>query len=274
MAPVDNLETYTHGHSDGVIAAHATRTVENSAGFLAPHLESGMSLLDFGCGPGSITIGLAAAVAPGEVVGIDANDAALDSARRLAADRGSSNLSFEAGDVYRLEFTDGRFDIAYGHQVLQHLARPRQALGEVRRVLRPGGLLAVRDVDYATIVHSPRDERIDRWLDVYRTMARNNGGEPDAGRYLPQWVAAAGFVDLRSSTSTWTYSEPDARRAWAALWTNRLMATRHRRFILEYELATEDEIEEMIAGWVEWAASDHGFAAMLHGEVLAVAPPR
>src|SRR5437016_8777885 len=79
-------DTYTHGHHDSVLRSHRWRTAANSAGYLLPHLEPGMDLLDVGCGPGTITVDLAARVAPGRTTGVDNAPAAIDEARRLAAD--------------------------------------------------------------------------------------------------------------------------------------------------------------------------------------------
>src|SRR5580765_5979611 len=114
-------EQYTHGHAPATLKQHAQRTADEAAAFLLPHLRPGMRLLDVGCGPGSITRGFAERLAPGQVVGIDLSRAALDGARRDAADRGLTNLQYEEGSVYQLRFADGSFDVAYAHQVLQHL---------------------------------------------------------------------------------------------------------------------------------------------------------
>src|SRR3954471_12270114 len=79
------VDTYTHGHADPVLQSHRWRTVENSAGYIAPHLRAGLDLLDVGCGPGTITVDLAGRVAPGgRVVGLDVSSAPLDEARDLA----------------------------------------------------------------------------------------------------------------------------------------------------------------------------------------------
>ena len=60
-------DRYTHGHHESVVQNHARRRAEVDAWFLLPRLTAGMRLLDAGCGPGTITVGLAKAVAPGEV---------------------------------------------------------------------------------------------------------------------------------------------------------------------------------------------------------------
>src|SRR5207249_2091690 len=105
QAPVRH-ETYTHGHAPAVVRHHAKRTAEEAAAFLLPELRPGMRLLDVGCGPGSITRGLAEIVAPGQVVGLDMSSETLDAARRDAAARGLENLRYEIGSVYELAFPD------------------------------------------------------------------------------------------------------------------------------------------------------------------------
>ncbi len=114
-------DTYTHGHPDSVLRSHRGRTAQNSAGYLLPHLRSGMSLLDAGCGPGTITIDLAARVAPGTALGIDREPAVITEAGRLLPAGSSANVKFATGDVYSLDLDDKSFDVVHAHQVLQHL---------------------------------------------------------------------------------------------------------------------------------------------------------
>jgi len=87
-------ESYVHGYSASEQQRLATRTATGAAGFFIPHLHGGMSLLDCGCGPGSITLGLAEVVAPGLVVGVDVEPRKVEAARTLAADRRLANVSF------------------------------------------------------------------------------------------------------------------------------------------------------------------------------------
>ena len=119
---------YTHGHHDSVLRSHRRRTAKNSAAYLLPLLAPGMSLLDVGCGPGTITVDLAPRVAPGPVVGVDRAAEVLAEADALLADRPATNVRFEPGDISGLAFADGTFDVVHAHQVLQHLADPVAAL--------------------------------------------------------------------------------------------------------------------------------------------------
>src|SRR6185369_12659825 len=132
-----------------VLRSHSSRTARSSAAYLLGRLRPGLNLLDVGCGPGTITADLAELIAPGRVAAIDAADAAIDGARAVLAERGLSNVELSVGDVYALEFPDQSFDVVHAHQVLQHLGDPVAALAEMRRVIRPGGVVAARDVDYA-----------------------------------------------------------------------------------------------------------------------------
>src|SRR4051812_37849146 len=178
------VATYTHGHGDEVLRAYRRRSAENSAGYLLRVLRPGLDLLDVGCGPGSITVDLAARVAPGRVLGVDVASTPLEQARELAA-RAGVQAEFRVGDVYALEADDGSFDVVHAHQVLQHLTDPVAALREMARVCRPGGVIAVRDVDYGGFLTFPADAGLDRWLEVYYGGARGHAAGPGGGRRLP-----------------------------------------------------------------------------------------
>ncbi len=193
-------DVYTHGHHESVLRSHTWRTAENSSGYLLEHLKSGMDLLDVGCGPGTITVDLARRVAPGRVTGIDRSADVVAKAGTYASEQGA-DVRFETGDVYALAYDDASFDVVHAHQVLQHLSDPVAALKEMRRVLRSGGVLAARDADYSSFGWGPLDPRLDRWLEIYRAVARRNDGEPDAGRFLKKWALDAGFSDVQVTSS-------------------------------------------------------------------------
>ena len=261
-------DTYSHGHHASVLRSHEWRTAENSAGYLLGHLEHGRRLLDVGCGPGTITAELAALVAPGEVVGIDASAEVVARAGELGNSR-APNLRFEVGDVYVLGWPDASFDVVHAHQVLQHLSDPVAALREMRRVLVTGGLLAVRDSDYGAFTWFPESPGLDRWLELYHQITERNQAEADAGRRLGGWVRAAGFDDVTVSTSTWTFADPESRAWWGDMWADRVLQSAFRDQAVAYGLTTDDELADLSAAWRSWASAPDGFFAVLHGEVLA-----
>lgn len=268
MAPAER-DRYTHGHHDSVLSSHRTRTAADSAAYLLPRLRPGQRLLDVGCGPGTITVDLASHVAPGEVVALERQASVLAEVEALAAERGLAALSTAVGDAYALPFDEGDFDVVHAHQVLQHLSDPVAALREMRRVTRPGGLVAVRDADYAAMTWYPGDPRLERWRAVYRAVARANGAEPDAGRRLLSWARAAGLARVEPSASVWLFAEPERRAWWAETWARRSVDSDMAAQALEQGLATSDELAAMAAGWRSWAQQPDAWFSVLHGEILA-----
>jgi len=261
--------TYTHGHHESVLRSHTWRTAENSSAYLLPHLRPGQSLLDVGCGPGTITADLALLVAPGDVVGLDAAADVVTQAQEHAADLGLANVRFEVGDLFALGYPDASFDVIHMHQVLQHLADPVAALVELRRVLRPDGVLAARDSDYGAFTWAPSDPLLDRWLELYFAITARNGHDARIGPHLLGLAHEAGFGDVIASSSTWTYTDPDTRRWWAGLWADRVRYSRFAEQAREYELSDTDELEEIAAAFLRWADSDDAIFVIPHVEILA-----
>ena len=258
---------YVHGYPPAVRASHGRRTAENSAAYLLPHLRRGASLLDLGCGVGSITADLAARVAPGRVVGVDVSDEVLASARAAADERGVA-VELVVADACALPFADGTFDVAHAHQVLQHLPDPVAALRELRRVTRPGGLVAVRDVDFATVHAFPDLPGLQAWQSAYRRTARAAGGEPDAGSRLTGWAREAGFGDVVPSASVWLFATGEDRDWWGGTWAERTGASGLTQRMLAAGAADAEGVRAMVAAWREWTAHPDGWMAMTHGEVL------
>ena len=162
----------------------AMRTTAKDAALFVPYLRPGMQVLDVGSGPGSITVGLAEAVAPGEVVGMDMQQLQVERASVLAAERGVRNARFEVGDAYRLPFPDGSFDAAFANAVIFHLNEPVRALAEMRRVLRPRGIAAVNDPDFVTVLFTPATPLLEQWLALVIRVLQHNGGDPFWARHL------------------------------------------------------------------------------------------
>ena len=255
------MTRYTHGHHESVLRSHRWRTAENSCAYLLPSLRPGDSLLDVGCGPGTITADLAGRVG-GEVLGIDPGASVVEEARRDFPD-----VRFEVGDLFELEST---WDVVHAHQVLQHLSDPVAALRQMGRLARR--IVAVRDSDYPAFLWTGGDERLDRWLEVYLAVCRRNGAHPDAGRHLLRWAHEAGLGDVTYTTSTWTYATPEERAWWGDLWSVRATSSAFATQAVEYGIATEEELAAIADGWRAWAATDDAVFVVLHGEVLARIP--
>jgi ubiquinone/menaquinone biosynthesis C-methylase UbiE len=259
-------DRYTHGHQPSVVNAHATRTIENSAAYLVPHLSPGMSLLDVGCGPGSITAQFVDRLGPqGRVLGIDLSDDVISTARARHPDSGAQ---FETMDLYALDIADDSFDIAHAHQVLQHVSDPVAALVEMRRVVRPGGVIAVRDADYAAMHWAPESPTLERWQSIYRRVAHANDAEPDAGRHLLRWARQAGFTDITPSVDTWLYATPERREWWGSTWAERVVSSSLADQAVEGGFADRGELEAIADGWRVWIQEPDGWFVVVHGQLL------
>ncbi len=268
MTTDDTSTGYLHGHHDSVLRSHRQRTADNSAAYLLPHLRPDDRVLDAGCGPGTITVGLAARVPDGSVVGVDASGDVLAEARATAA-AAAADVAFEVGDVTDLRFDDGTFDVVHVHQVLQHLPDPVAALTELHRVCRPGGVVAAREGDYGAMCWHPSSPDLDEWRSLYQAVARATGGEPDAGRHVAAWARAAGFSVVTASGSAWCFAAPEERVWWGGLWAERLTRSRFAEQARTTGLATHADLVRLAGAWRRWAAADDACFLVPHGEVLA-----
>jgi SAM-dependent methyltransferase len=266
-----NPDIYLHGHHDSVLKSHRRRTAENSAGYLLARLPSDAHVLDVGCGPGTITADLAARVTGGQVTGIDTAADVLAIARQEADRRGRANVRFEVGDVYGLAFDDGTFDLVHAHQVLQHLSDPVAALAEMRRVCRPGGLVAARDGDYGGMFWFPGDPGLTEWRALYRNVARAVGGEPDAGRRILSWARQAGFAAIEVSAASACYTMP-ADRWLATSWAERLTESSLGDLAVEHCLATRQDLERLARAWLRWAAREDAWFYTPSAQILCEVP--
>lgn len=264
-----NPARYTHGHHPSVLRSHKWRTAVNSASYLLPHLRPDATVLDVGCGPGTITADLAALVPNGSVLGVDVEPNIVAAAN--ASYSNSENLTFATADVMAgLPYADSSFDIVHAHQVLQHVACPDSALREMQRVCRRGGLVAARDADYAGMTWAPELAGLDSWAARYGELARANGGEPNAGRHMLRWARNAGFKDVTASASVWCFADDYSRAWWGGLWADRVTSS---SLADQWRAAgvPEEDLEVMREAWLTWAADDAGWFSVVHGEVLCVA---
>ncbi|TWU70584.1 hypothetical protein ED733_000837 [Metarhizium rileyi] len=262
--------TYTHGHHESVLRSHTWRTALNSAGFLLPHIKPDMKILDIGCGPGTITVDLAGYVPDGRVVGLERAAKVLDQARALASGKGVENIEFTEGDANSLSYPDDTFDIVFCHQVLQHVKDPVGILREMRRVARPGGIVAARESDYGSFAWYPEVAGMEQWQSLYRTLATHNGGEPDAGRMVHVWAKQAGFAAdaITSTVSSWCYSTSEEIAWWSGLWAERTVASSFADTAVESRIATQDELAEVAETWRRWGSEEDAWFSVPSGEVL------
>ncbi len=266
MANEGQQDRYTHGYDTRFVERLQSRTVERAAAFFLPHLQPGMTLLDCGCGPGSITVGLAEVVAPGEVVGIDIETSQVETARSHAREREVQNVRFEVGSVFELPFPDASFDAAFAHTLLQHLNQPMKALSEIHRVLKPGGIIGIKEDDQGSVILAPFDPGMERFFDLFQRVWKHDGGDPFLARRHRELLRLTGFTKIEASASSVYEGTPEATLRTSEAWA-RLVPT-FGETAIQQGWTDSKEIEEIVAACKAWGKHPDAFVTFLHCEAV------
>lgn len=239
-------DTYTPGYSPNATAFMAARTLESHAAFLLPVLERGLEVLDVGCGPGTITQGIAEHVLPGRVAAIDRDSSQVARASLLAQGRELTNARFLTGNAYELPFAAASFDLAFSHALFEHLDRPLDALSEIRRVLRPGGLIALCSPDWDTFEMRAATPEAQAALRAYRELQERNGGDTRAGARLTGWLREAEFGLIRQGQRFENYESAMRIATYLALQLDAAGDSVSARALLDW---STEEGAELLGCW-------------------------
>ena len=243
------------------------RGVAREAAFFLPHVGPGMTLLDCGCGPGSITLGLAEALAPGEVVGVDRDASRVEIAEQAAAEQGVDNVRFQTADVQHLPFADASFDAVFAHAVLQHIKEPLRAIAEMRRVLKPGGVIGLRDDDRGSVVIAPQAPDVVRLIELLTMVEELNGGDPRIGRRYRELLRRSGFEEVAITASCEYDADAAATRRRASL-----AVRAAQEFVgpvaVERGWSTPEEMERLVSACASWGESPDAFSAVIWCEAV------
>ena len=269
-----NPSPYSMGYSEEFLRLLARRSAEKVAFHLLPHLRPGMKLLDVGCGPGTISVGLAEAVAPGDLYGIDIEASQVAMAQAAAqAGAGEGNAHFQVADVTGLPFEDNTFDVVHCHAVLMHVPNLAQALAEVRRVLKPGGMVSAREGIAASHFFEPDPQgRLRQAADVFARLLAARGGHPDLGKTLKGDLLQAGFHHVRPTASFEPFSDEDDRAFFQDFVRGWFLSPKMKDPAIRYGIATEQDFAAWGQALEDWQANPGGFATFAWGEAVACNP--
>ena len=270
--PEAQEQSYTMGYSEEFQALLRRRRAANSAAHLLPKLSSGMRLLDVGCGPGTISMGLADAVAPGEFIGIDIEESQVEMARAAASAGGHKNAAFQVADALKLPFESNSFDVVHAHAAMMHVPDTSGAIAEILRVLKPGGIISSRDVILSSCFTEPKHGDFDNAWHIFGKLLSANGGHPEMGKELKGVLHAAGFSDISVSASFECFAakeDVDFFHGFAQGWffSEQTMAAAKK-----LGLASDDDLDRWRGLLDQWQADPAAFATIAWGEALGVKP--
>jgi ubiquinone/menaquinone biosynthesis C-methylase UbiE len=238
-------------------------------GFFLPHLQPGFSVLDCGCGQGSITLDLAELVAPGTVVGVDMDVSQLEIARQAATERGITNVSFQQGNVYALPFADATFDAVLAHTLLVHLSDRLGALKQLRRVLKSGGMVGISDDDYHTVTYAPAEPAISQLDALVTKLIRFSGGDPFYSPQLRGLLVQAGFVNVEGHAVAAEYFGTLAEtRRYAHIMRLLFGNPQVAQIMFEQGWTTPTEIQAMLDKVQDWSERPDAFYACMYCAAL------
>lgn len=226
------------------------RVMQESTGILLDRLNltEGMSCLDVGCGGGDVTRELARRVAPGgKAVGIDIDETKLSIARQESAEQGLTNIEFRLDDAREIS-TAPEYDLVYSRFLLTHLQDPVTAVRLFLKQLRPTGFLVLEDIDFSGSFAYPESPAFRKFFDLYNSVVRHRGGDPNMGQRLPGILQDCGLQDLNVSVVQPTGLQGEVKLL------NGLTMENIADAVLEDDLATPEEIDEIVKELNDYAA--------------------
>lgn len=303
-----NKLKYTVGYSKHAFSSQEWRTAETDAAFLLPHIQPHFRILDVGCGPGTISAGLAKYVPEGKVVAIDMSPQALEQARENAnalPDGYPSNLEFHCIDILKQpspsepsnssasEATnasppDGNhpaalptdwlnsFDIIYESNVLIHLKNPEKTIQTLKAFLKPGtGFFATHDYDVLTCLYMPDPAgKLTHVGKTFTSLISAGTEERSSGlaRDVPTWLEQSGLPREKMSISggTIVYGTPEERKGWGAYMAAFFSeGDALREGMIARSVLTATECDEIRDALIKWSEDPAGWYMWTAVQVVA-----
>ena len=263
---------YMSNFSEEILEHFKRYSAEQNAKFLLPRLRPGLSVIDVGCGVGAVSVGLAKAVEPGELHGVDADEAKVRMAQSIAEERQQRNAHFQVGDLLDLPFSDDSFDVAHCHNVLMYVPDTRAVFAEIRRVLRPGGIVACRELMVESCFSHPDFGILRRSWDMFEDILSTDGAHPQMGKNLNGLLTEAGFENIIRSASFDLYDTPEDVNFIYTVLQQWFLAPEIVETAVMYGAATQKMCDQIRNAYDRWKDHSGAFSALAWGEAIAVNP--
>ncbi|QYZ66896.1 MAG: hypothetical protein NV67_02325 [Gammaproteobacteria bacterium (ex Lamellibrachia satsuma)] len=255
-------EKYSGGYSKHILSEFSKRSLDKEGCFFQDHIEQGNTVLDVGCGPGSLSLQIAERVGPnGYVHAVDIQS------EQFPADH-NQNIHFQQASIFDLPFEDNTFDAILAHAVLYHLSVQDLALAELKRVLKPGGLLGIRDAEFGGDVCYPSVDDLDKAWEIIEACFNVAGSDIFYGRKQASSLIKAGFdvISLSASYDVFCHSSGYNPNDYALFWQDYIQ--RHA-FKVGY---TEDEIVRAQKAVLNWGNHPDAYYGRTRCEAVARKP--
>lgn len=191
---------YVHGYE-----SRENRRLHDQASTLVELLHwdtaysEGSRVLEAGCGVGAQTVTLASNSPKALITSIDVSEASLAEARKAVQAAGIENVTLQQADIFHLPFASASFDHVFVCFVLEHLARPVEALKALKSVLKPGGSITVIEGDHGSTYFHPDSEYARKAVGCLVELQARARGNALIGRALYPLLTQAGFGGIRVS---------------------------------------------------------------------------
>ena len=246
-------ERYIHDYESAASKEiFGRRSADVHGAFFLPYLKPGMSLLDSGCRQGSITLGFAEVVSPGHVIGMDVEESQVEIARSNAETLGLSNVTFETANIYELPYDDNSFDAVFSHAVFEHIYEPVKVLQEMRRVLKPGGVIGIGASDWAGTLVSPPSETIYDAFDIYFKFREFSGGNPFIGRTLRALLRESGFINTQAFASYDSFANGGTGETVSNMMVDEFTGPAISELAISMAWADQAKLDEIVSATKEW----------------------
>lgn len=265
---MSSKENYPVGYSATVVNTFKKRSAFEKGRFLIPHLKETDYLLDCGCGPGSITLDFASILKKGKVVGVDFEPSQIECAKQLMKEKKVSSAEFQIADILNLPYKNNSFDVAFTNGVLWTIGETLQVLEELKRVVKPGGIIACREPSFDGAQYYPESKIFEKAFHLQNRSLDALGNNRNVGKELSAYFSKVGLKDVQLSVSCDLYSSDEKRRLFADYWINAWNIAPWAKHIREKSWASLNEIKEFQQEFLAWGKKEGAFISAPWFEAL------